>query len=136
MWAPFSSSHLWKLTKKRVGSFVSQKKNQNLLGPSKRSCWYGSLYGFTDSYANQLHFAWLVLLERLVKGAAQTLCILISAMSDKVSHNKLVLTEVVALRVEQLMDCSFNGQGMLSSELTRRESLLLMLQGNIILIFL
>ena len=57
-------------------------------------------------------------------------------MSDKVSHNELVLTEVVAWRVEQLMDYSFNGQGMLSGELTRRESLLLMLQGNIILIFL
>lgn len=83
-----------------------------------------------------MHFAWLVLLERLVKGAAQTLCILISAMFDKVSHNELVLTEVVAQKVEQLMDCSFNGRGMLSSELTRRESLLLMFQGNIILIFL
>lgn len=81
-----------------------------------------SMGSLINSYVNQLHFVFVGPSRAFSERSSKDIVYLdFSKAFDKVSHN--VLVEAVVWRVEQLMDCSFNGQRTLTDGLTRRESL-------------
>lgn len=112
---------MWKPTKKRVGSSVSQKKTSEPL-EKKLLILAASMGSLINSYVNRLHFVFVGASRAFSERSSKDIvCLDFSKAFDKVSHN--VLVEAVVWRVEQLMDCSFNGQRTLTDGLTRRESL-------------